>query len=78
MVLCLLTGTFVDYEAKNQQKIWNDTQIFVKKDVIFNKSRFWYKNKPNSKLVGENTSIDLVILAGIFKPVGKGHRVGLI
>ena len=72
-------GTLVGYEAKNQWKIWDGTtRIFVRRDVIFNESRFRYKNKPSSEPVGEDTSTDLVTLAGMLQPVGEDHRVGSI
>ena len=71
-------GTLVGYEAKNQWRIWDGTRIFVRRDVIFNEFRFRYKEKPSSEPVGEDSSTDLVTLAGMLQPVGDGQRVGSI
>lgn len=71
-------GTLVGYETKNQWRIWDGSQIFVKRDVIFDESKFRYKNGTSSEPVGEDTITDLVNLAGILQPVGEGHRIGSI
>ena len=71
-------GTLVGYEAKNQWRIWDGTRIFVRRDVIFNESKFRFKNETSSELVGENTTTELVNLASILQPVGEGHRIGSI
>ena len=70
-------GTLVGYEAKNQWRIWDGTRVFIRRDVIFNESKFRHKNVTCSEPVGENTT-DLVTLAGMLQPVGEGHRIGSI
>lgn len=59
-------------------RIWDGTQIFVRRDIIFNESKFRYKDKLSSEPVGSNTSTHLVTLVGMLQPVGEGHRVGSI
>ena len=46
--------------------------------MIFNESKFRYKNGTSSEPVGENTTTDLVNLAGILQPVGKSYCLGSI
>lgn len=71
-------GTLVGYEAKNQWRIWDGTRVFVRRDVIFNEFKFRYKDGTSSAPVGESTTTNLVILAGMLQPVGEGHRIGSI
>ncbi len=66
MTLRSLVDTFVGYEDKNQETIWDGTWVFIRKDVIFNESKFRYKNKTSLKLLRENATTDLVTLAGMF------------
>ena len=58
--------------------IWERTQVFVRRDVIFNESKFCYKDGKNSEPEGENSTTDLVTLADIFHLVAEGHLVGSI
>lgn len=78
MVPHLWAGTFVGYKAKNQQKIWDDNRIFVRRDVIFNEFRFQYKDKPSRKPVGDNTSADLITLVSMLYSVEKDNCIGSI
>ena len=73
-----MAGILVGYKAKNQWRIWNNTRIFVRRDVIFNESKFWYKNGTSSEPVGEDTTTDLVNLAGIFQLLGEGYHLSSI
>ena len=65
MAYHLGAGTLVGYEGKNQWTIWDGTRIFVRRDVIFNKFRFRYKEKICSEPVGEDSNTDLVTLASM-------------
>ena len=40
MAPCSWAGILMGYEVKNQWKIWDGTQNFVRRDVIFNESKF--------------------------------------
>ena len=73
-----LADILMRYEAKNQWKIWDSTRILVRRDVIFNESKFRYKKGTSSEPVGEDTTIDLVNLADILQPVGEGYYLGCI
>ncbi len=70
--------TLVGHKAKNQWKIWDGTRVFVRRDIIFNESKFRYKDGTSSEPVGESTTTDLVTLAGMLQPIEEGHHVGSI
>jgi hypothetical protein len=38
------TGTLVEYEVKNQWRIYDDKSVFIRRDVIFNEAKMTYKN----------------------------------
>ena len=46
--------------------------------MIFNESKFQYKNGTSSKPVGEDTTTDLVNLVGILQPAGESYCLGSI
>ena len=64
-------GTLVGYEGKNQWRIYDGNKVFVRRDVLFNESKFHYKDlkRQRSEPVGV-LSEDYVDIAGLFPPVG--------
>lgn len=68
-------GTLVGYEGKNQWRIYDDSKVFVRRDIIFNESKFRYKelSGPGSKPVGV-LSAEYVNIAKLFPLVEGSTR----
>lgn len=56
-------GTLVGYEAKNQWRIFNETHVFIRRDVIFNESKLIYSTSisfsSSSSSYADNNLTDL-------------------
>lgn len=68
-------GTLVGYEGKNQWRVYDGFKVIVRRDVVFNKSRFRYKDLSGqgSEPVGVS-SAEYIDIAGLFPPVGESTR----
>ncbi len=71
-------GTIIGYKAKNEWRIWDGTWVFARRDIIFNESKFSYKDRTSSKPVGESTTSEFLNLASIIQLVWKDHCVSSI
>lgn len=66
------SGILVGYERKYQWKIYNNLRVLIYKNVIFNKSKFGYKDLfgKQSELVG-GSLIEYINIAELFLPIGE-------
>ena len=63
-------GTLVGYEGKNQWRIYNGNKVFVRQDVLFNKSKFHYKDLKRQRFeLMRVLSKEHVDIAGLFLSV---------
>ncbi len=71
-------GTLVGYESKNQWRIYGGSKVIVRRDVVFNESKFRYKDSsgPRSQPVGVS-SAEYINIAELFPPVRKSTRHAL-
>ena len=68
----------VGYEGKNQWRIYDCFKVIVRKDVVFNESKFQYKDSsgPRSEPVGIS-STEYINIAELFPPVRKSTSSAL-